>query len=153
MKTQSDLVKFMEKQGLLELPEPIWVADFFMNTINGNIIRDIKPTLAIPTLNKYFRDLKFFKLGKNNQKLKAFISCESAGNGSGTMSYLSFHDTQEEALKFYLDKKENYIKIYEKNINEHKNVLNSLKKELELDKKDLKVFFFKIKILKIYFCF
>lgn len=137
MKTQSDLVKFMEKQGLLELPEPIWVTDFFMNTIHGYVIRDIKPTLAIPTLNKYFSGLKFFKVGKKNQKLKTFISRESVGNGSGDMSYLSFHDTEEEALKFYLEKKEKYIKFYEKNIKEHKDALNSLKKELELDKKDL----------------
>jgi len=137
VKTQYELINFMKDNGFFELPEPVWVTDFYMNCTQGNVIRDIKPTLAIPCLNKYFSDLKFFRIGKKGQKLKAFITAESASNGWGQMSYLSFFDTEEEAKKFYLEKKEKYINMYENNINDHKQSLKSLKSDLKKDKKDL----------------
>lgn len=139
MKNQYELKKFMVKNGLVELPEPVWISDFFMNTYEGNIIRDLKPELVFPVLNlkNYTSSLSFFKVGKKGEKLKSTISPYSKSNGS-KYSQFFIYDSEEEANIDYLKKMDNFISLYENNINIHKKKLSSLKKEFELlSKKDL----------------
>lgn len=126
----------MEKNGLVELPEPVWISDFFMNTYEGNIIRDLKPELVFPVLDSS-STLSFFKVGKKGEKLKSTISPYSKSNG-WEYSQFFIYDSEEEANIDYLKKMDNFISLYEDNINIHKKNLSSLKKEFNLlSKKDL----------------
>jgi len=127
MQTQHQLKTYMIKNGLLELPEPVWISDFFMNSIEGNIIRNLKPLLVFPVLNMDSRTLTFFKVGKKGEKLKKIISPYSNSNGY-SYSQFCIYDSEDEAFTSYLDKMNTFILEYEDNIKLHKSNLKQLKK-------------------------